>query len=99
MDSELWLLGTISLGYRGCGDSTRLVRYLLPPSRLRSPTRASPAHADAPTSLHKTNKQPHRTILKLFDCDHKEYKGTLRDVDTQLETEDGVEEGLFFRIL
>ena len=43
---------------------------------------------------------PCRTIYKLFDVDHKEYRGTVQDVDTEVDTGDGtVVEGLFFRIL
>jgi hypothetical protein len=38
-----------------------------------------------------------RTILKIFDA--QEYKGTVQEIDTELDTGDGVETGLFFRIL
>jgi hypothetical protein len=37
-----------------------------------------------------------RTILKLFTYDNKEYKGTVQGIHTRVETDGGVEEGLFY---
>lgn len=39
-----------------------------------------------------------RLILKIFG-DGAEYQGTVQEVDTEVETDKGVESGLFFRIL
>jgi hypothetical protein len=55
--------------------------------------------------VHACNSKAHvvsgwsvrRTILKLFDG--QEYKGTVQEIDTELDIGDGVETGLFFRIL
>lgn len=40
-----------------------------------------------------------RTILKRFSIDHKDYKGTIQDVDTEVETDDGLQQGLFYRVV
>jgi hypothetical protein len=40
-----------------------------------------------------------RTILKLFTYEAKEYKGTVQGIDTRVETDDGVEVGLFYRVV
>lgn len=40
-----------------------------------------------------------RTILKRFSIDHKDYKGTIQDVDIEVETDDGLQQGLFYRVV
>ncbi len=42
----------------------------------------------------------YRTILKRFNPqDKQEYRGTVQDVDTEVDTGDTVVEGLFYRVL